>query len=969
MAYDIGPKIGIEGEAGFRQAINGINTNLKTLGTEMLAVTSQFDKNEKSTESLTAKNVVLNKQIDEQTNKLSELEKGLKASADKYGENDKVTQGWRQAVNKATADLNGMQRELKSNTDVIENAKNPTDNLAEGISDIGKNADKSGEQVLGLGDIIKGNLIADAIVVGVKMFANTVANLGNNTFGFINDSTTAMNSLITKTGATKEEFSSLEQTMKDIYNDNFGESIEDVADSMAIVRQQTGLAGEELKNTTEQALLMRDTFDMDVNESVRSAQMMMDQFGLSSKEAFNLIAQGAQSGLDKDGDLLDSINEYSVHFSNLGLDADDMFNMLKNGAEDGTFSVDKLGDAVKEFGIRVKDGSDTSVAAFESLGLDVEGMAAKFAVGGETAKQALDETVTKLFEMKDPVEQNINGVALFGTQWEDLGASGVEALMGLNGEISTTNTALDDINSKKYDDIGSAMDGLGRQIQTSIAGPLSETLTPMVENLIDYVKENGPAITETIAEIATGVENLIIWIEENENKLILLGAAIGTVTGLVIAFNIQIALENAGLTLWGSIAAGATTVTTGLGAAFGFLTSTMGIAIVAIGAVIAIGVLLYKNWDTVKAKATELGAFISSTFNGLVTSAKEWGINIVSGLWNGITGSKDWIVEKITGFAGSLAKSFTDFFDINSPSGLTELYGKFIDIGLGNGIDKNANIPIASANSLSSAVGTALQKVNDFVSNTVNVIKKEFQLWKLENEELSGSSQELEMQLASQQEQHNLLTEQINVTETALTDMIAKYGEGSTEVLKYKNELLDLQITQAGLTKEIDATTAALNAQQNATCRKITTADSQSSSERSSSRSSYNKNQDEEYNKNESEIKDIASRNNVDLGVAQSMYEKNELDKIIGNVPKYANGTRNHPGGLAWVGEFGKELLNLPTGTQVYSNTESQVMQKPVSLTLSIGTFVGDDLGLKKLERMLSKVRVSENGRLGVENA
>ena len=75
MAYDIGPRIGIDGEKEYRQAIQGINTTLRTLGTEMQAVTSQFDRNDRSVEALTAQNTVLNKQIDEQKNKLAELKK------------------------------------------------------------------------------------------------------------------------------------------------------------------------------------------------------------------------------------------------------------------------------------------------------------------------------------------------------------------------------------------------------------------------------------------------------------------------------------------------------------------------------------------------------------------------------------------------------------------------------------------------------------------------------------------------------------------------------------------------------------------------------------------------------------------------------------------------------------------------------------------------------------------------------
>jgi chromosome segregation ATPase len=66
MADSIGPRIYVEGEKEFRDAINKINTELKTLDSEMEKVASQFDKNEKSVESLTARIVVLDKEIDTQ---------------------------------------------------------------------------------------------------------------------------------------------------------------------------------------------------------------------------------------------------------------------------------------------------------------------------------------------------------------------------------------------------------------------------------------------------------------------------------------------------------------------------------------------------------------------------------------------------------------------------------------------------------------------------------------------------------------------------------------------------------------------------------------------------------------------------------------------------------------------------------------------------------------------------------------
>ena len=76
------------------------------------------------------------------------------------------------------------------------------------------------------------------------------------------------------------------------------------------------------------------------------------------------------------------------------------------------------------------------------------------------------------------------------------------------------------------------------------------------------------------------------------------------------------------------------------------------------------------------------------------------------------------------------------------------------------------------------------------------------------------------------------------------------------------------------------------------------------------------------------EVSEIAKRNNVDTGVAIEMWRQNEADKLAGKIPGYFNGTNNHPGGLAWVGELGRELINVPRGTQVIPNQQSEKMVK-----------------------------------------
>lgn len=113
MATNIGPKIGIDGEAAYRQSINNIIQQAKTLGAEMKSVTSAFTDETSAEKKAADTSKVLAKQIDVQKQRVSELEKGLKASAEKFGENDTRTLKWKEAVNNANAELNKMQNELE----------------------------------------------------------------------------------------------------------------------------------------------------------------------------------------------------------------------------------------------------------------------------------------------------------------------------------------------------------------------------------------------------------------------------------------------------------------------------------------------------------------------------------------------------------------------------------------------------------------------------------------------------------------------------------------------------------------------------------------------------------------------------------------------------------------------------------------------------------------------------------------
>ena len=167
MAVDIGPKIGIDGEAEFRKELNNINQQLKTLGSEMKSVTSAFDAGDDAEKSLAEQTRILNQQIDTQEQKLKQLQKGLEQATEKFGKADSNTLRWQQAVHEATAELNRMKTQLN--------------NVENGVEDMTDAVDDSSGSFQGFGKALVAGLSVGAVVNGVKELAAAMLDLVSNT--------------------------------------------------------------------------------------------------------------------------------------------------------------------------------------------------------------------------------------------------------------------------------------------------------------------------------------------------------------------------------------------------------------------------------------------------------------------------------------------------------------------------------------------------------------------------------------------------------------------------------------------------------------------------------------------------------------------------------------------------------------------------------------------------------------------
>lgn len=466
---------------------------------------------------------------------------------------------------------------------------------------------------------------------------------------------TATNQVAASTGAAGKELEGLRDVMEDVYAANYGDSVADVGDAVAMVnRNMANLDQNGLTAATEGALALRDAFEYDVAESTRAAEAIRKNFGSSAEEAFSLIAAGAQNGLDYSGELIDTINEYSSQFAKLGFDADGMFNILQAGADGTAWNLDKVGDAIKEFSIRAIDGSDSTVEAFTSLGYNAENIMATFAAGGEGANKAFFDVINTLMAVDDQVERDALGVALFGTMWEDLGTEAMEAMAGASQAAYDTEGALEKINQVKYNDLDSAIQGIGRQMEVALlpaADAVYQSLMDSMPEITEAMEEVSPVIAEIAGDFADwaggaisdglpvlvdGIRDFADWAGKAYEKakpflsflwehkgtvlavaaaLRVLGPAIGAVTTAMNAFKTaktfmallqssgEIAQVTAAFQRFGSI-----------------LTGPLGIIIAVAGAI----ALLYKNWDTVKAWLVNFGNTVNqiwTNFSNMVGNA------------------------------------------------------------------------------------------------------------------------------------------------------------------------------------------------------------------------------------------------------------------------------------------------------------------------------------------------------------
>lgn len=343
---------------------------------------------------------------------------------------------------------------------------------------------KATSSITEMGKAISGTL-GFAIAGGLGAVGGAVAFVGKETLSLAQDVNKAQRMLSTQLEITAEEAEATATTVKAVWANNFGDSIEEVREDLTAVYQNMQRVGdvsqEELQRATEDAIRLKDAFGLEVDATSNAASAIVG-LGATWDEAMDIIAAGNRRGLNTSGDFLETLSEYGPYFQQAGFTAEEMFSIIETGAMAGVQGTDKIGDAVKEFGIRLIDGSKTSREAFAALGVDYDQMTAQLNAGTLTGAQVFDDTLARLKAMDDQVLANQLGVALYGTQWEDITP---EVMYNINSQ----QTAMEDIAGStdalnvQYEDLGTAVEGVKRRFISSLE-PLASTLLDIANSIM-----------------------------------------------------------------------------------------------------------------------------------------------------------------------------------------------------------------------------------------------------------------------------------------------------------------------------------------------------------------------------------------------------------------------------------------------------------------------------------------------------
>lgn len=653
MAETVGVKIQVDGEKDFKKQLQDLTAQSKALASEMKAVTSSFDENTSAEEKQTKTSQLLSKQILVQQERIGLLNERLKEATDKYGENDSRTLKWKTQINNATVALNEMEKQLYNTNDEVSQT-----------AEVTEEAEKAS---LTFSDVLKANLLSDAIKSGFTALTNAVKSLAN-----------AMSDAIKDSSAFADEILTMAQT--------------------------TGLS----TDTLQEFSYMAELIDVDLGTVTSSLKRLTKQMGSAqagSNSASSAFASLGVSVTNADGSLRNNEDVFYDIISAL--------QGVSNETERDALAMEIFGKSATELNPLINAGA-------ESLGaLRTEAQETGYVLNGEQLASlgAVDDAYVRWNNTLDTVKRQIAvGVApamesflttvknmVSEIDWEAVGQSLGTLFDKLVETLSTV-------------DLSSVIDTIVNSIVgfiDTIAQIDFDALFQGVSDVMSFITEHGTEVAVAIGAIVTIITALQIASLATTPAVVGLCATLAPFIAPIAAVVAGVVGLIAIIKNWGAISEWLKTtwenVKTSVVNTFNNLKEKVTQAFTNMGNAIR------ERITKIKETVANIFGRIKDTIMGVVSGAWNWGKDLIGGLVEGIKSKFKAVGDAVKGVADKI-KSWLHFS--RPDEGPLRDYEKWMPDfmeGLASGIRNNVGVVKDAMSEVSDAM-----IVNPSMSGTIS---------------------------------------------------------------------------------------------------------------------------------------------------------------------------------------------------------------------------------------------------------
>lgn len=686
-----GITIELDGEVtGLEKAMKDVTSKSIDLQGELRDVERLLKFDPGNVEALAQKQEILTKQIENTTEKLNRL-KSAEEEVERQFQSGDIGEKQYRAFRREVEFTEKSIKDLKSKISQLDGAE--VKQLKSDFNKVEESSEEASDSVKDLGNEL----------VNLAAGAGAVAGLGE-----LIEKSLDVSSLNTKIDISfdvpEESIGSVKEATNAViaYGIDAEEALEGVRKQWALNK---GYSDEEKISMTKYAAAISKAFDgIDFNELIQESYELASSLELDNDEALGLINSLLKVGFPPDQ--LDIITEYGSQLSRAGYSAEEIQAIMKAGVDTGSWNIDNLLDGLKEGRIVLSEfgqGIDEETAKlFNKIGISskqVQEWGQAVAAGGKSGKDAMVEVAKAISNIDDSTLQNQIGVKVYGTLWEEQG----------NAIVNTIVRADDEVISLEKNQEG---------LNNTISSMDSDPAIKMEKAMTDLKNALQPILT-IIAEVVGKVAE---WISNNPTLA-------ATITAVITVIGILMGIFMALSPIITAITALAGTLSVGIGA----IAYPVLIVIGVITALIAIGVALYKNWDEIKTKCSEIWTSIKDFFSNIVDRIKtsvvekfnnikesisnkmhevktsisdiwnkvmdffkdidlfEIGANIIQGLINGVKSMASSIVNSVKGVVDGAIEGAKNLLGIHSPSRVFMEFGEYTGEGFINGINEMKN--------------------------------------------------------------------------------------------------------------------------------------------------------------------------------------------------------------------------------------------------------------------------------------